>query len=134
MTMYGFSGFCSALGGIVFSISLLTGYGQFATGMELDAITAVVNDACLSREAYDGWQVNRRPPQVGDIGTLVVTSTFRHALSGTLTIPGRALPGLEDREDGGNAQHQQGNRWRKQQHGGDGSQAGAHRIGTERGR
>jgi hypothetical protein len=22
-------------------------------------------------EAYDGWRVNRRPPQVGDIGTLV---------------------------------------------------------------
>ena len=40
--VYAFSGFCSALGGIVFSMSLLAGYGQFATGMELDAIAAVV--------------------------------------------------------------------------------------------
>jgi galactofuranose transport system permease protein len=40
--VYAFSGFCSALGGIVFSISLLAGYGQFATGMELDSIAAVV--------------------------------------------------------------------------------------------
>ena len=40
--VYAFSGLCSALGGIVFSISLLAGYGQFATGMELDAIAAVV--------------------------------------------------------------------------------------------
>jgi len=40
--VYAFSGLCSALGGIVFSVSLLAGYGQFATGMELDAIAAVV--------------------------------------------------------------------------------------------
>ncbi len=40
--VYAFSGFCSALAGIVFSLSLLAGYGQFATGMELDAIAAVV--------------------------------------------------------------------------------------------
>jgi ribose/xylose/arabinose/galactoside ABC-type transport system permease subunit len=40
--VYAFSGFCSALGGIVFSLSLLAGYGQFATGMELDSIAAVV--------------------------------------------------------------------------------------------
>ncbi len=40
--VYAFSGFCSAVAGIVFSISLLAGYGQFATGMELDAIAAVV--------------------------------------------------------------------------------------------
>jgi simple sugar transport system permease protein len=40
--VYAFSGLCSALGGIVFSISLLAGYGQFATGMELDAIASVV--------------------------------------------------------------------------------------------
>jgi galactofuranose transport system permease protein len=39
---YAFSGFCSALGGVVFSMSLLAGYGQFATGMELDSIAAVV--------------------------------------------------------------------------------------------
>jgi simple sugar transport system permease protein len=40
--VYAFSGFCSALAGIVFSMSLLAGYGQFATGMELDAIASVV--------------------------------------------------------------------------------------------
>lgn len=40
--VYAFSGFCSALAGIVFSMALLAGYGQFATGMELDAIAAVV--------------------------------------------------------------------------------------------
>jgi len=40
--VYAFSGFCSALGGIVFSMSLLAGYGQFATAMELDAIASVV--------------------------------------------------------------------------------------------
>jgi simple sugar transport system permease protein len=42
VAVYAFSGFCSALAGIVFSISLLAGYGQFATGMELDAIASVV--------------------------------------------------------------------------------------------
>ena len=40
--VYAFSGFCSALAGIAFSMSLLAGYGQFATGMELDSIAAVV--------------------------------------------------------------------------------------------
>jgi ribose/xylose/arabinose/galactoside ABC-type transport system permease subunit len=40
--VYAFSGFCSALAGIVFSMSLLAGYGQHATGMELDSIAAVV--------------------------------------------------------------------------------------------
>ncbi len=42
-----FSGFCSALAGIVFSISLLAGYGQFATGMELDTIASVVMGGTL---------------------------------------------------------------------------------------
>jgi ribose/xylose/arabinose/galactoside ABC-type transport system permease subunit len=42
IAVYSFSGLCSALGGIVFSISLLAGYGQFATGMELDSIASVV--------------------------------------------------------------------------------------------
>jgi simple sugar transport system permease protein len=40
--VYAFSGLCSALGGIVFSMSLLAGYGQHASGMELDSIAAVV--------------------------------------------------------------------------------------------
>jgi ribose/xylose/arabinose/galactoside ABC-type transport system permease subunit len=42
IAVYAFSGFCSALAGIVFSMSLLAGYGQHATGMELDSIAAVV--------------------------------------------------------------------------------------------
>ncbi|MEJ2759089.1 MAG: hypothetical protein P8046_11465 [Anaerolineales bacterium] len=40
--VYSFGGFCSALGGIVFSISLLSGYGGYANSMELDAIASVV--------------------------------------------------------------------------------------------
>ncbi len=44
---YTFSGLCSALAGIVFSISLLAGYGQFATGMELDSIASVVMGGTL---------------------------------------------------------------------------------------
>jgi galactofuranose transport system permease protein len=40
--VYCFSGLCSALAGIVFSISLLSGYGGYANGMELDAIASVV--------------------------------------------------------------------------------------------
>jgi len=42
VAVYAFSGLCSALAGIVFSMSLLAGYGQHATGMELDSIAAVV--------------------------------------------------------------------------------------------
>jgi galactofuranose transport system permease protein len=45
--VYSFSGVCSALAGIVFSISLLAGYGQFATGLELDAIASVVMGGTL---------------------------------------------------------------------------------------
>ena len=47
IAVYSFSGFCSALAGIVFSISLLAGYGQFATGLELDAIASVVMGGTL---------------------------------------------------------------------------------------
>jgi simple sugar transport system permease protein len=39
---YAFSGFCSSLAGIVWSMALLSGYGQYAPSMELDAIAAVV--------------------------------------------------------------------------------------------
>ena len=42
LIVYSFGGFCSALGGVVFSISLLSGYGGYAPGMELDAIASVV--------------------------------------------------------------------------------------------
>jgi simple sugar transport system permease protein len=42
LIVYSFGGFCSALGGVVFSISLLSGYGGYAQSMELDAIASVV--------------------------------------------------------------------------------------------
>jgi galactofuranose transport system permease protein len=42
IAVYAFSGFCSAVGGLVFAMSLLAGYGQFAAGMELESIAAVV--------------------------------------------------------------------------------------------
>jgi simple sugar transport system permease protein len=40
--VYALSGFCSALGGVVFTFYMLSGYGLHAVGMELDAIAAVV--------------------------------------------------------------------------------------------
>ncbi len=40
--VYAFGGFCSALAGVMWSISLLSGYGGYAPGMELDAIASVV--------------------------------------------------------------------------------------------
>ncbi len=40
--VYTFSGFCSALAGVVFTLYMLSGYGLHASGMELDAIAAVV--------------------------------------------------------------------------------------------
>lgn len=42
MSVYAFSGFCSALGGVVFTFYMLSGYGLHAVGLELDAIAAVV--------------------------------------------------------------------------------------------
>jgi simple sugar transport system permease protein len=40
--VYTISGFCSALGGLMFSFYLGAGYGLHAVGWELDAIAAVV--------------------------------------------------------------------------------------------
>ncbi|WP_083501933.1 galactofuranose ABC transporter, permease protein YjfF [Sphaerimonospora mesophila] len=42
IAVYAISGFCSALGGLLFSFYMLSGYGLHAVGMELDAIAAVV--------------------------------------------------------------------------------------------
>lgn len=47
ITVYSFSGFCSALAGIVFSISLSSGYGYYAPAMEMDAIASVVMGGTL---------------------------------------------------------------------------------------
>lgn len=40
--VYAFSGLCSALGGVVYALYMLSGYSQHALGLELDAIAAVV--------------------------------------------------------------------------------------------
>jgi simple sugar transport system permease protein len=40
--VYVISGFCSALGGLLFGFYMLSGYSRHAIGMELDAIAAVV--------------------------------------------------------------------------------------------
>lgn len=40
--VYTFSGFCSALAGVVFTFYMLSGYALHAVGLELDAIAAVV--------------------------------------------------------------------------------------------
>lgn len=42
ISVYALNGFCSALAGIVFSVSLLSGHGLYATNVELDAIASVV--------------------------------------------------------------------------------------------
>ncbi|MEU4544839.1 galactofuranose ABC transporter, permease protein YjfF [Nonomuraea dietziae] len=42
IAVYTISGFCSALGGVLLSFYMLSGYGLHAVGMELDAIAAVV--------------------------------------------------------------------------------------------
>jgi simple sugar transport system permease protein len=40
--VYALSGFCSALGGVVMTFYMLSGYSLHAVGLELDAIAAVV--------------------------------------------------------------------------------------------
>ncbi|WP_405015932.1 sugar ABC transporter permease YjfF [Kitasatospora sp. NBC_00070] len=42
IAVYGVSGFCSALGGVLMTFYMLSGYGLHAVGLELDAIAAVV--------------------------------------------------------------------------------------------
>jgi simple sugar transport system permease protein len=42
VAVYAISGFCAALGGVLFSLYMLSGYSLHAVGMELDAIAAVV--------------------------------------------------------------------------------------------
>ena len=42
MMVYILSGFCSALGGLVFTLYMLSGYGLHLQGMEMDAIAACV--------------------------------------------------------------------------------------------
>ncbi|NUU00687.1 galactofuranose ABC transporter, permease protein YjfF [Herbaspirillum robiniae] len=50
--IYAFSGFCAALGGVLFSFYMLSGYGLHAQGAELDAIAAVVIGGTLLTGGY----------------------------------------------------------------------------------
>lgn len=50
--VYGFSGFCAALAGVLFSFYMLSGYGLHAQGTELDAIAAVVIGGTLLSGGY----------------------------------------------------------------------------------
>ncbi len=50
--VYGFSGFCAALSGVLFSFYMLSGYGLHAQGTELDAIAAVVIGGTLLSGGY----------------------------------------------------------------------------------
>jgi simple sugar transport system permease protein len=50
--VYAFSGFCAALGGVLFSFYMLSGYGLHAQGTELDAIAAVVIGGTLLTGGY----------------------------------------------------------------------------------
>lgn len=52
ITVYAISGFCSALAGIVFSISLLSGHGLYARNVELDAIASTVIGGTLLTGGY----------------------------------------------------------------------------------
>ncbi len=77
--VYAFSGLCSALAGIVFSMSLLAGYGQFANGMELDSIAAVV----IGGTSLSGGVGNVLGTLFGVLihGTIVSTLQFNGTLS-----------------------------------------------------
>lgn len=50
--VYTFSGFCSSLGGLLFTIYTLSGYGLHCNGMEMDAIAACVIGGILLNGGY----------------------------------------------------------------------------------
>jgi simple sugar transport system permease protein len=79
ITAYAISGFCSALAGIVVSVSLLAGYGQFATSMELDAIASVVIGGTLLTGGVGG--------AIGTLFGVLINGTIVSILqfNGTLT-------------------------------------------------
>lgn len=52
VAIYAFSGFCAAMGGVLFSFYMLSGYGLHAQGTELDAIAAVVIGGTLLTGGY----------------------------------------------------------------------------------
>jgi ribose/xylose/arabinose/galactoside ABC-type transport system permease subunit len=52
VAVYALSGFCAALGGVLFSFYMLSGYGLHGQGTELDAIAAVVIGGTLLTGGY----------------------------------------------------------------------------------
>lgn len=52
ITVYALSGFCSALAGIALTFYMLSGFGGYADGLELDAIAAVVIGGTLLTGGY----------------------------------------------------------------------------------
>lgn len=52
VAVYALSGFCAALGGVLFAFYMLSGYGLHAQGAELDAIAAVVIGGTLLAGGY----------------------------------------------------------------------------------
>jgi simple sugar transport system permease protein len=79
LMVYSISGFCSALAGIVFSISLLSGFGGYARSMEMDAIAAVV----IGGTALTGGKGN----VIGTLFGVMISGTIVTILqfNGTLT-------------------------------------------------
>jgi ribose/xylose/arabinose/galactoside ABC-type transport system permease subunit len=52
VAVYALSGFCAALGGVLFAFYMLSGYGLHGQGLELDAIAAVVIGGTLLTGGY----------------------------------------------------------------------------------
>ncbi|KWH05794.1 ABC transporter permease [Burkholderia territorii] len=77
--VYALSGFCSALGGVVFTLYVLSGYGLQAQGMELDAIAATVIGGTLLTGGV-GYVIGS-VVGVGILGTIQVLITFDGTLS-----------------------------------------------------
>ncbi|MFP6560921.1 galactofuranose ABC transporter, permease protein YjfF [Paraburkholderia sp. B3] len=77
--VYALSGFCSALGGVVFTLYVLSGYGLQAQGMELDAIAATVIGGTLLTGGV-GYVIGSLFG-VGILGTIQTLITFDGTLS-----------------------------------------------------
>ena len=77
--VYALSGFCSALGGAVFTFYVLSGYGLQGQGMELDAIAATVIGGTLLTGGV-GYVIGSLFG-VGILGTIQTLITFDGTLS-----------------------------------------------------
>jgi simple sugar transport system permease protein len=77
--VYALGGLCSALGGLVFTLYVLSGYGLQAQGMELDAIAAAVIGGTLLTGGV-GYVIGS-VFGVGVLGTIQTLITFDGTLS-----------------------------------------------------